>query len=238
MCATALGDQPHVLGLLVCFMLNAILVVVFHHPSATTCASAMRAWPPRQRAAEEHIVRMGLLASGAAHELGTPLATLAVILGDWKRVPALTRRMVLQEEIAEMEAQVKRCKTIVSGILMSAGGARRIVQPDHRAPVSGHPGAELARHALGGHLRLRQPAGATAPWWPMPPWSKWFSMCWTMPGCIAALGALAGAVRCRMRCESWSPIGARLFNRRAPATSARPTSPQRAAGGGLGCSCR
>jgi len=79
----------------------------------------------RQRAAEEeHIVRMGLLASGAAHELGTPLATLAVILGDWKRIPALTQDPVLQEEIAEMEAQVKRCKTIVSGILLSAGEAR------------------------------------------------------------------------------------------------------------------
>ena len=47
----------------------------------------------RQRAAEEeHIVRMGLLASGAAHELGTPLATLSVILGDWAPHARLRRR--------------------------------------------------------------------------------------------------------------------------------------------------
>ncbi|MNT21241.1 Sensor protein ZraS [compost metagenome] len=79
----------------------------------------------RQRAVEEeHIVRMGLLASGAAHELGTPLATMAVILGDWRRIPALATDRVLQEEIAEMEAQVQRCKTIVSGILLSAGETR------------------------------------------------------------------------------------------------------------------
>lgn len=118
--------SPYVLGLLVCFMLNAILVVVFiTRISHNLRRRDARLAAVRQRAAEEeHIVRMGLLASGAAHELGTPLATLAVILGDWKRIPALTQDPVLQEEIAEMEAQVKRCKTIVSGILLSAGEAR------------------------------------------------------------------------------------------------------------------
>src|SRR5262249_18448457 len=79
----------------------------------------------RQQAAEQvHIVRMGLLASGAAHELGTPLATLAVILSDWKRMPVFSEDPELAEDIAEMRAEVERCKTIVSGILMSAGEAR------------------------------------------------------------------------------------------------------------------
>ena len=79
----------------------------------------------RQRAAvEEHIVRMGLLASGAAHELGTPLSTLAVILGDWQHDKRLADNTPLQEDIREMQAQVQRCKSIVSGILLSAGEAR------------------------------------------------------------------------------------------------------------------
>jgi two-component system sensor histidine kinase RegB len=67
---------------------------------------------------------MGLLASGAAHELGTPLATLSVILGDWKRMPEFRQNPELLEEIGEMQAQLKRCKSIVSGILLSAGEAR------------------------------------------------------------------------------------------------------------------
>src|SRR5690606_41296238 len=46
----------------------------------------------RQAVEEEHIVRMGLLASGAAHELGTPLATLSVLLGDWRRMAPLDRK--------------------------------------------------------------------------------------------------------------------------------------------------
>jgi two-component system sensor histidine kinase RegB len=67
---------------------------------------------------------MGLLASGAAHELGTPLATLSVILGDWRRMPEFRRKPELQEELTEMETQLQRCKAIVSGILLSSGEAR------------------------------------------------------------------------------------------------------------------
>jgi two-component system sensor histidine kinase RegB len=79
----------------------------------------------RQQAAEEdHIVRMGLLASGAAHELGTPLASMSVILGDWRRQPALARTGAFAEEIAEMQAAVARCKEIVTGVLYASGEAR------------------------------------------------------------------------------------------------------------------
>ena len=69
-------------------------------------------------------MRMGLLASGAAHELGTPLSTLAVILGDWKHMPVFKGDPDLRQEIGEMQTQVQRCKSIVSGILLSAGEAR------------------------------------------------------------------------------------------------------------------
>jgi len=118
--------SPYVLGLLVCFILNAALVVIFMQRIAhnlrqhDTQLAAIR-----QRAAEEeHIVRMGLLASGAAHELGTPLSTLAVILGDWQRDSTFLQDSALQEDICEMRNQVQRCKTIVSSILLSAGEAR------------------------------------------------------------------------------------------------------------------
>jgi hypothetical protein len=79
----------YVQGMLICFMLDAALLVVFiTRITQNMRSSAAKLADLRQRAAEEeHIVRMGLLASGAAHELGTPLATLAVILGDWKRMP-------------------------------------------------------------------------------------------------------------------------------------------------------
>ena len=115
-----------ILGLLICFTLNAGLLVVFvTRISRNLRERDTRLADMRQQAAEEdHIVRMGLLASGAAHELGTPLATLAIILGDWKRMPALKADPELAEEIDAMQAEVQRCKAIVTGILLSAGEAR------------------------------------------------------------------------------------------------------------------
>ena len=118
--------SPYLQGMLICFALNAALLVIFiTRITANLRKRDSRLADLRQRAAEEeHIVRMGLLASGAAHELGTPLATLAVILGDWARLPSFTSDPELLHEVEEMQAQIKRCKTIVSGILLSAGEAR------------------------------------------------------------------------------------------------------------------
>ncbi len=116
----------YLVGLLISFGLNAILLVAFiNRIMANLQLRDMRLADLRQRAAEEeHIVRMGLLASGAAHELGTPLSTLAVILGDWQHVPAITQQADLMEDLQEMEHQVQRCKSIVTGVLMSAGETR------------------------------------------------------------------------------------------------------------------
>lgn len=119
-------NSPYVQGMWFCFALNATLLVIF----ITRISGNLRARDNhladlRQRAAEEeHIVRMGLLASGAAHELGTPLSTLAVILGDWRRMPHFTSDPELLQEVTEMQEQVLRCKSIVTGILLSAGEAR------------------------------------------------------------------------------------------------------------------
>jgi two-component system sensor histidine kinase RegB len=116
----------YVQGMLICFALNAALLTIFiKRIGRNLRARDARLADLRQRAAEEeHIVRMGLLASGAAHELGTPLATLSVILGDWRRMPVFTQNPELLQEVREMQAQLQRCKSIVSGILLSAGEAR------------------------------------------------------------------------------------------------------------------
>jgi len=116
----------YIVGMFIGLVLNAILLVVF----VTRINRNLRERDAhvaalRQHAVEEdHIVRMGLLASGAAHELGTPLASMSVILSDWRRMKPLTSNPELVEDLAEMEASLRRCKTIVTGILVSAGEAR------------------------------------------------------------------------------------------------------------------
>lgn len=116
----------HIQGMWVCFALVAVLLVLF----VTRINRNLRerdahlAAMQRQAVEEDHIVRIGLLASGAAHELGTPLSSLSVILGDWRRSPRIAEDPELAEELREMQAEVQRCKAIVTGILLAAGEAR------------------------------------------------------------------------------------------------------------------
>ncbi|ABD04948.1 periplasmic sensor signal transduction histidine kinase [Rhodopseudomonas palustris HaA2] len=124
----AAGDPVNlaVAGMLIGFALNAVLLVVFVtriHRNLRERDAHLAAL--RQHAAEQdHIVRMGLLASGAAHELGTPLASVSVILSDWRRMPQIMANREIAEDLAEMETALKRCQSIVTGILVSAGEAR------------------------------------------------------------------------------------------------------------------
>lgn len=116
----------HIIGTWICLVMIAVLVVLFMTQMTRNLQQrdSYLARLRQQAVEEEHIVRMGLLASGAAHELGTPLAQLAVVLGDWRHMPQIRKNPALVEEVEEMEAAVKRCKTILTGVLMSAGEAR------------------------------------------------------------------------------------------------------------------
>ncbi|MDQ0506650.1 ATP-binding protein [Xanthobacter agilis] len=116
----------HTQGMFLCFLLASALVVLFvTRINENLRRRDARLAELRQRAVEEeHVVRMGLLASGAAHELGTPLSTLAVILNDWRHMPKFHDDAELVEELDEMQAALARCKAIVSHILIAAGETR------------------------------------------------------------------------------------------------------------------
>ncbi len=119
-------EDPRRWGLLVGFLLAAAIEVLF----VTRIHRNLRQRDARlaelrqQQVEETHIVRMGLLASGAAHELGSPLATLSVIVSDWEKMPALAGDPELAGELSEMQAAVGRCKAILSRMLMAVGETR------------------------------------------------------------------------------------------------------------------
>lgn len=118
--------QLYLVGSLACFVLIAMLLVYFvvrmdlNQRASTAALAALR----QQAAEEQHIIRMGLLASGAAHELSTPMASVSVILGDLARHQAVRADPELADDVATMQTELARCKRIVSGILMSAGEVR------------------------------------------------------------------------------------------------------------------
>ena len=116
----------HLYGMFLCFLLASGLTVLFVTRITANLRDRDRLLSDlQQRSVEEgHIVRMGLLASGAAHELGTPLATVSVILNDWEHMPAIGKDPLLSPDLKEMRGALARCKEIVSGILLAAGEAR------------------------------------------------------------------------------------------------------------------
>lgn len=71
---------------------------------------------------DERVVALGALAAGAAHELGTPLATMAVIAGELERDQSLPE--AAREDIAILHRQVIACKEMISGLAVRAGAER------------------------------------------------------------------------------------------------------------------
>jgi two-component system sensor histidine kinase RegB len=120
--------ELYIYGSLFCFVLAAVLLIVFvARLDFTRRESDAKLAALRQQAIEEdHIIRMGLLASGAAHELGTPLSSISVILGDWARQPGIADDPDMAADLADVRRELARCKNIVSGILMSAGDMRGV----------------------------------------------------------------------------------------------------------------
>ncbi|PZO88115.1 MAG: histidine kinase [Micavibrio aeruginosavorus] len=116
----------HIHGMLISYVIAGFLLVLFLTRINANLKErdANLAKIARQSQEEDHIMRIGLLAAGAAHELGTPLTTISVILKDWQTLSVPESRDAQQQDINAMLGQVQRCKEIVSGILVSSGDVR------------------------------------------------------------------------------------------------------------------
>jgi two-component system sensor histidine kinase RegB len=71
---------------------------------------------------DERIIAIGTLAAGAAHELGTPLATMSLLAGELARDPQMPD--AAREDIALLRQQIVACKEIITGLSRRAGAER------------------------------------------------------------------------------------------------------------------
>jgi two-component system sensor histidine kinase RegB len=114
----------------------------------------------RQKAiADEAVLRVGTLAAGAAHELGTPLATMAVVVGEMQRQRRPAPGDATAQDVEILAAQIDACRRTLSGLLAAAGQSR--AEGGGREPVdrfvavvtdqcrAAHPGAVVACHCDG-----------------------------------------------------------------------------------------
>lgn len=103
----------HLAGLWANFALSAALITWFVARMSSTLRDrdAQLARAREQQLQNERIVALGTQAASAAHEIGTPLATIAVIAGDllheMERHPALK---AFHDDVAAIETQIAACK--------------------------------------------------------------------------------------------------------------------------------
>lgn len=139
----------HMIGMSVNFVVSAVLLGVF-------LALMMREVRRRDRELaelredalrREHLTSMGLLAAGAAHELGTPLSTIAVLVSGLKSDPLASAEA--REDLDLLGRQVALCKEKLGALLrltnrerapdMRLAGVRRLLQEAIDAVSIMHP---------------------------------------------------------------------------------------------------
>lgn len=114
----------HVLGMWATFVVSAALIAHFVASMAQSLRERdrMLAQAREEALRNERIVALGTLAAGAAHELGTPLATMALLADDM--AVRYAKQQDMREDTAEMQAQIANCKSIISSLADNAGAAR------------------------------------------------------------------------------------------------------------------
>ena len=124
----------HVFGMWFGFVLSAALIAWFVVGMANTLRKRdqMLAEAREQALRDEQLVALGTLATGAAHELGTPLATMAIVTRELERADVSE---AMKRKLSILRNQVGRCKQALSVISASAGEARAesggLIQVEH-----------------------------------------------------------------------------------------------------------
>ena len=118
------GDDAfniHVMGMWLGFVISAVVVAYFvvQMAQAVRSRDEMLVRVREEILRNERIVALGTQAAGAAHEMGTPLSTMAVVIGELQYDMAETQP-ALRDSLTILDEQVRGCKRILDKIMAHA----------------------------------------------------------------------------------------------------------------------
>lgn len=128
--AHAMSDRHyfnlHVFGMWFGFVFSAGLVAFFVVELAITLRKRERNLAEARESAlrDERVVALGTLAASAAHDMGTPLGTIAIVAHELEQEYPAHRFPDLHEKTLIIQQQIDRCKAALSVMSASAGELR------------------------------------------------------------------------------------------------------------------
>jgi len=113
--------NAHVMGMWIGFAISTAVVAYFvvQMAQAVRSRDETLARVREETLRNERIVALGTQAAGAAHEMGTPLSTMAVVIGELRHDVA-DIQPALRDSLAILDEQVRGCKRILDKIMANA----------------------------------------------------------------------------------------------------------------------
>ncbi|GAB4357054.1 MAG: ATP-binding protein [Immundisolibacter sp.] len=120
----SLGDSfdLHLLGMWLSLVVAALIIALFVARLATTLRTreAHLAHLRESALRSEQLASLGALAAGTAHELATPLSTMAVLVGELRAQASAEQ----QENLNLLARQIDRCRDVLTRNLTATGQGR------------------------------------------------------------------------------------------------------------------
>jgi two-component system sensor histidine kinase RegB len=118
------AQRLHLFGMWFAFAFSAFIIgwFVVRMTRAIRARDAELAGAREAALRNERVVALGNLAAGAAHELGTPLGTVAIVTGELLQHADLSPDV--REELELVRDQVAQCKSILTRLSARAGSSR------------------------------------------------------------------------------------------------------------------